>query len=975
VAYWIDRLRAAERDPDAVLLDRDALRRHRRALASAPAFDGRPLGQLDLRVGLQPTLLEVEVRDRLDHLRAALEAGEVVPAEGPPQAEGLRAALAPGQVLPEPLAPTMHRAEATVSLRCGPFPDTLLKPPGLDPAFDRNACSAVRRGEPVQVLGLAPGSDGMRLARTRYALGYLPPDAPLGPALPPEAAEEAGTPLPPEAPLTRRAVLEAAFAYLGEPYGWGGRGGHRDCSRFLMDVFDRFGVGLPRHSARQALAGSFSIDLSDPELGPRDKLLLLEAAADRGVVLAQMPGHILLYLGRAEDGTPMALHSLSEYAEPCPGGRGETLRRIDRVAVTSLSLGAETERGAFLERLTRLAVLGGPPGPELAGVAEPRPVMPPAVPDDGQGRDGCRDSLDARIFSTPAMANPEQPLGLVAALTEDPGPVAFAVYDPNGQRVDAGPLRRFGGPPFGLEVAVPSPRSGVWTAVVGEGDRVLACKRVRVLLRRPRPDEVLQNATRAVWTPRWRWERDTENLFAIFVERLFAFRPEAGDDLDRTWPSLQALLDEPARNLLHDHLSQREESDLGLVPDCADLPYYLRGYFAWKLRLPFGYRRCTRGRRGRPPRCGDLQSNLADRRGKDEVSSAAIFLKRDVKSSVHSASARTVPEDEDTDVYPVPLRRAHLPPGTVFADPYGHLLVLAQWIPQGTRGAGVLLGADAQPDGTVGRRRFWRGSFLFSPETDRVGAGFHAWRPVVHDHREDRVAAVDNRTLAAGVGGPVIHPLSREQYGVGRDGFYAAMEALVSPRPLDPDAQLAALVDAFAEQVARRVVSVDNGERFMAARGYAPIEMPEGAGIFLTSGPWEDYSTPSRDMRLLIALDAVAGFPDRLRAAPERFGLPPDRADAAARRLASRLRGLLEARTIDYLASDGTTRTLTLADVVDRAEGLEMAYNPNDCIERRWAAPPGTAEAATCERRAPEGQRARMEAMRPWFADRRRPTR
>ena len=42
---------------------------------------------------------------------------------------------------------------------------------------------------------------------------------------------------------------------------------------------------------------------------------------------------------------------------------------------------------------------------------------------------------------------------------------------------------------------------------------------------------------------------------------------------------------------------------LFIRPDCADLPYFLRAYFAFKMGLPFGYSKCTRGGGGEPPKC------------------------------------------------------------------------------------------------------------------------------------------------------------------------------------------------------------------------------------------------------------------------------------------------------------------------------------------------------------------------------------
>src|SRR5690606_9487517 len=48
----------------------------------------------------------------------------------------------------------------------------------------------------------------------------------------------------------------------------------------------------------------------------------------------------------------------------------------------------------------------------------------------------------------------------------------------------------------------------------------------------------------------------------------------------------------------------REDSiNLYIRPDCADLPYFLRAYFAFKMGLPYGYAKCTRGGGGNPPRC------------------------------------------------------------------------------------------------------------------------------------------------------------------------------------------------------------------------------------------------------------------------------------------------------------------------------------------------------------------------------------
>ena len=62
------------------------------------------------------------------------------------------------------------------------------------------------------------------------------------------------------------------------------------------------------------------------------------------------------------------------------------------------------------------------------------------------------------------------------------------------------------------------------------------------------------------------------------------------------------------------------------------------------------------------------------------------------------------------------------------------------------------------------------------------------------------------------------------------------------------------------------------------------IPMPDGAKIFETTGPWEDYATPSRDMRLLIAMNVLLALPDRIVKHPELFNLGGTQARGRARR-------------------------------------------------------------------------------------------
>ena len=1007
LAYWLARHSAAELD--APLLSAGQIADYNARVGRRPGqhpFAQRSLGEL-----ADPVRLRRELSERLAYMRDKLDSGSYVGPDGSALPAPARAAFDAGA---ERFEQGLRVALAEIPIRCGPFSGGLYKP-GQDHTYDRNACSTVRPQEAVHVL--APWSDGLQLVQTRYALGWISSDASLGqpvarrhvervltgPRVRATAAAELeatdGTrhrlgkhttlPLDPDgAPwvadaqgfhalgeghglvstardLTRRRMLEAAFAFLDSGYGFGGSGGGRDCSRLQLDLFESFGVALPRHSGWQARAGTFTVDVSGHS--EAEKLRLIDGAAKRGALLLHFPGHIMLHLGKTEEGTPMALHALGEYVVPCAGGSpeapAETVVDVQRTVVSDLELGRGSSRRAFIERLTTLIVLGAEPGPELASIAQLPPAPPPAAPPED-----CRDSTTHRIFISPRHPVAGRPLRLIATTAKPMDGASLWVFGPDGARLENTP-RELGGGPFTQWTRVERPAAGRHTAVWTRGDEVVACKRLGV--RRHAGDPAPPVAEGPVWEARWSWERDTENLWSAFVEQLFDYPEDDG----RTWTNLHDLLRDPDRNLLHDHLGLSEDRELELVPDCADLPYVLRGYFAWKLKLPFAYRQCSRGRPKRPPSCGPLRTNRMDREHTGELASFAHFINRKVRRGVHSASGRTVPDDDKSDLYPVALERASLPPGTIYADPYGHVMILTRWFEQGRPGSdyGLLMAAEAQPDGTVGRRRFFRGSFLFDPSTVDVGAGFKQFRPIVRDDETDALVALDNAALA----GTREHArFSREQYGMTKDDFYERMDALINPEPLDAQARLVSLVDAFEESVRRRVIAVSNGEEFMAARGHRPIEMPVGHDIFETVGPWEDYSTPSRDMRLLISLDTVTRFPGLVARHPQRFKLADAEAGKrAGEELETELKNQLAARMIEYRRSDGSAQRLSLQQVRERAGALEVAYNPNDCVEVRWAAPEGSEERATCKRAAPADQRTKMTRYRPWFTTRTRPPR
>jgi hypothetical protein len=183
------------------------------------------------------------------------------------------------------------------------------------------------------------------------------------------------------------------------------------------------------------------------------------------------------------------------------------------------------------------------------------------------------------------------------------------------------------------------------------------------------------------------------------------------------------------------------------------------------------------------------------------------------------------------------------------------------------------------------------------------------------------------------------------------------------------------LINALHEQLMVRVTSVNNGEKYMKAHPGQVIPMPgRAAGVFQTGGIWEDFSTPNRDLRLLIAMDAVIGFPDKVMRSPDDYKIPMlQLPEKVKENLEDLLKKKLSELSITYIRSNDTEQKLTLSEILKRRDAFEIAYNPNDGAEIRWGAPENSEERSTCKRHVPANQLATMNKVRVWFQKRLHP--
>ena len=645
---------------------------------------------------------------------------------------------------------------------------------------------------------------------------------------------------------------------------------------------------------------------------------------------------------------------------------------------------------------------------------------------------GCEDAADVAVLASPVAPWKGAPLRVLFAV-EKPLDGELSLIGPNGKvAVKSG--ERHGGPPYFWLAEVAAPAVGTWHASLAREHAPAECSTITrdiVVSAQKRPGPGMVEGS--IWPVRNSWNRATETLYSAWIAKLF----EAPPDIEQSWKAWHEVLRDRSRNVLFNYLGLGEDNVVRSVrPDCADFVYFLRAYFAFKMGLPFGYSNCSRGAGASTPKCYEWFDILHPDKirpappPEQEVASAAgttgttttgstaapapspfnllqIFAApappagpgapggpgqipgmppepkhlglvgtfgeylRAVGDVVHSGSVRTVASVDNTDFYTVPLTQQALRPGTVYADPYGHVLMLVKRIPQTKDAAGVILAVDGQPDGTVSRKRFWRGNFLFAQDPALGGPGFKRFRPIVREGNGG-LRRLTNEEIAKD---PQYGDFSLEQGKLSVEDFYDRMDDVMSPAPLDPMRAMMEAIAALEEQVKARVTSVENGRKYQNS-GKADVEMPTGPSIFETTGAWEDFATPSRDLRLLIAIDVVRGFPARVARLPNRYAMPAGRSVADVKADMERvLAQELANRKFSYLRTDGSSWTLSLQDVVARQGALEMAYNLNDCVELRWGAAERSDEASTCKRHASSAQRGRMSEYRAWFHERRRPPR
>ena len=161
-------------------------------------------------------------------------------------------------------------------------------------------------------------------------------------------------------PLRFNAANTARIAneMVGEPYGWGGLYGHRDCSSMTRDFFTVFGIWLPRHSEDQVKEVGTYIDLSGLSPNEKEKTII-----EKGVPYLSLlwrKGHVMLYIG-AKDGRALIFHNIWGIRTKDLQGR-EGRKIIGQAVITTLQPGQElrdidSSAGSLLHNISAMNIL------------------------------------------------------------------------------------------------------------------------------------------------------------------------------------------------------------------------------------------------------------------------------------------------------------------------------------------------------------------------------------------------------------------------------------------------------------------------------------------------------------------------------------------------------------------------------------------------------------------------------------------
>lgn len=405
-----------------------------------------------------------------------------------------------------------------------------------------------------------------------------------------------------------------------------------------------------------------------------------------------------------------------------------------------------------------------------------------------------------------------------------------------------------------------------------------------------------------------------------------------------------------------------DPAGLKYYSDCADLPYYLRGYFAWKNGLPFSVSAEIKPSPLNTNTVKDVryssQGNVVTKRYdvltkngifKNTYPNALEILNDIVPGLTFSASLRmTGNEDTDlyTDFYPVKINRQGIRPGTVIYDPNGHVAIVYK-----VSDDGRVFYIDAHPDNSLTMGMF---TPKFVRSNPNQGAGFKRFRPLsLVDAKVDSSGAYAGGKIVAATNNQLPSYSLEQFYGTHPDSSgwskgkfffqdqqasfydYVRLSLTEGEAHIDPLKDMAQLTDDICVSLKDRVAAVDAARTSGVSAKPHPEKLP--LNIFGTEGEWENYATPSRDARLKVSfMDLLQSTKSNIEKFKKRDPSIRYNGGNLAQDLFNVYAQKAQACQFSYTTTSGRTVMMNLEAARQRL--FAMSFDPYHCIELRWGA-------------------------------------
>jgi hypothetical protein len=556
-------------------------------------------------------------------------------------------------------------------------------------------------------------------------------------------------------------------------------------------------------------------------------------------------------------------------------------------------------------------------------------LMLAGMPQAAMAQDGWPFSHYKSLQKAQKRSQPRPPA--TAAL--DPQPSAAAVQPQRGQGPDRVDVERRGAPSGQSGTAPATPPANPAEPSAGQPQASIGL----AMAKAPWQWRILRTS----------WSESDEKGYEEFVQRI-------GESGCR---NMHACLTGAASNPLY---RATNPPGMHFYADCADLPYMLRAYYAWKNGLPFSYSTAVIPLGfSKDIRYTARGNAIASRRDLvDAVTDARKAIPQMVEA-ISSAHYRYPPQYVARllpDHYPVRIARDSIRPGTIIYDPNGHVAVIYKVTAEGR-----IHYIDTHPDNSLTRGIYGK---AFARSSPGMGAGFKRWRPLTlvgavrgpdGSYRGGHIRPAPDKDIA---------DWSDEQFfGTERPRprLWSAGKFVLEGETLDyydyvrrrlanagfrynPLEETRSMVRSLCEDLKYRVDAVDVAIKAGIHKRLQPDRLPNN--IYGTDGDWETYSTPSRDARLKTAFkelrDEVARFLALSAAGSPRVAYAGSDLRSDIRQVYLQEAG---ACTITYVRSDGSERRLSFAEVMRRL--FALSFDPHHCAERRWGAQEPD-ELATC---------------------------